>query len=134
MFRLVKIENGRINQPEPRKLGVTASETYTLGEALVLSGGALTKCGATEKPAFIAGEDYSAPATDARKITVYPVQAGMVFETPVTAVPTALTVGSAVTLSSDGLGVTATTTSGVATVYDLAGATAAGDTLLVTFR
>ena len=36
MFRLVKIENGRINQPEPRKLGVNASETYTLGEALVL--------------------------------------------------------------------------------------------------
>ena len=35
MFRLVKIQNGRCNQPEPQKLGVTASETYTLGEALV---------------------------------------------------------------------------------------------------
>lgn len=133
MFRLVKIKNGRCNQPEPEKLGATASETYTLGEALVLSGGAVTKCGVTAKPTYIAGEDYTAPESGARRVTVYPVSADMIFEAPLTAAPTALTDGSAVTLSADGLGVTATTTSGVATIVDLAGAAASGDKILVRF-
>lgn len=133
MFRLVKILNGRCNQPEPTKLGATASETYAIGEALVLSAGALTKCGATAKPTYIAGEDYTAPASGARRVTVYPVSGDMIFEAPLTAAPTSLTEGSVVTLSDDGLGVTATTTSGVATVVDLAGAAASGDRILVRF-
>lgn len=133
MFRLVKIQNGRCNQPEPQKLGVTASETYTLGETLVLTAGALTKCGATAKPTYIAGEDYTAPESGARRLTVYPVSGDMIFETAFTAAPTSLTDGSVVTLSADGLGVTATTTSGVATVVDLAGAAAVGDKVLVRF-
>ena len=133
MFRLVKIQNGRCNQPEPQKLGVTASETYTLGEALVLTAGALTKCGATAKPTYIAGEDYTAPESGARRLTVYPVSGDMISETAFTAAPTSLTDGSVVTLSADGLGVTATTTSGVATVVDLAGAAAVGDKVLVRF-
>lgn len=133
MFRLVKIRNGRCNQPEPQKLGVIASETYTLGEALVLSGGALTKCGATAKPTYIAGEDYVAPESGARRITAYPVSGEMIFETVFTAAPTSLTDGSVVTLSADGLGVTATTTSGVAIIVDLAGAADVGDKVLVRF-
>lgn len=133
MFRLVKIRNGRGNQPEPEKLGATASETYTLGEALVLSGGALTKCGATAKPTYIAGEDYTAPESGARRVTAYPVSGDMIFEVPLTAAPTSLTAGSVVTLSADALGVTATTTSGVATVVDLTGAAASGDRILVRF-
>lgn len=133
MFRLVKIRNGRGNQPEPEKLGATASETYTLGEALVLSGGALTKCGATAKPTYIAGEDYTAPESGARRVTAYPVSGDMIFEVPLTAAPTSLTAGSVVTLSADALGVTATTTSGVATVVDLTGAAASGDKILVRF-
>lgn len=133
MFRLVKIRNGRGNQPEPEKLGATASETYTLGEALVLSDGALTKCGATAKPTYIAGEDYTAPESGARRVTAYPVSGDMIFEVPLTAAPTSLTAGSVVTLSADALGVTATTTSGVATVVDLTGAAASGDRILVRF-
>ena len=57
----------------------------------------------------------------------------MVFEVSVTAAPTSLKAGNAVTLSSDGLGVTATTTSGVAVIRDLVGAAAAGDKILVKF-
>lgn len=133
MFRLVKIQNGRCNQPEPEKLGTTASEAYSLGEALVLSGGTLTKCGPTVKPTYIAGEDYTAPASAARRLTVYPVSSDMVFEAPLSAAPASLTEGSTVTLSGDALGVTATTTSGVATVVSLAGAAASGDRILVRF-
>lgn len=133
MFRLVKIENGRTNEAEPVKLGATPQETYTLGEALVLSGGLATKCAPTTKPAFIAGEDFTAPAAGSASLVAYPISSDMVFEVPVTAAPTSLKAGNAVTLSSDGLGVTATTTSGVAFIRDLTGATTAGDKILVKF-
>lgn len=43
MFRLLKIENARMNVPEPEYLEVTAAEAVAEGEALVLSGGKLTK-------------------------------------------------------------------------------------------
>ncbi len=133
MFRLVKILNGRTNQAEPVKLATTASESYSVGEALVLSGGALTKCGATEKPTYIAAADYTAPAAEQAPLTAYPVSDGMIFECPVGAAPTSLHIGDKVTLATDGQGVTATTASGVATVWDLAGAAASGDKILVTF-
>lgn len=133
MFRLTKILGGRINQPEPTKLPSTASETYAFGEALVLTNGKLTKCGATAKPGYIAGEDYAAPADANRGVWVYPVTDSMIFACPIGAAPTSLTVGSRVTLSEDALGVSATTTSGVSELVDLSGATAAGDTVLVRF-
>ena len=133
MFRLVKIETGRTNEAEPVFLGAAPQETYTLGEALVLSGGLATKCTSTTKPAFIAGEDFTAPATGSASLVAYPISSDMVFEVPVTAAPTSLKAGNAVTLSSDGLGVTATTTSGVAVIRDLVGAAAAGDKILVKF-
>ncbi len=134
MFRLVKILNGRGNQAEPCFLPSTASVTYTLGEALTLTAGALTKCAASAKPTHIAAEDYTAPATDPRPICVYAVSPAMVFECPVTADPASLTVGSKVTLSADAAGVTATTTSGVATIIDTCCATAIGDKMLVAFQ
>ncbi len=133
MFRLIKILNGRGNTAEPCILPSTASETYRSGEALVLASGALTKCGATAKPTHIAAQDYTAPAENTKPLFVYPVGAGMVFECPVSVVPTGIFAGDKVTLSADGMGVTATKTNGVATVYDLCGATAAGDKILVAF-
>jgi hypothetical protein len=54
-----------------------------------------------------------------------------VYEVPVTAAPTALKVGDKVTIHTDGLQVTATTTSGVITIESLNGATAVGDTIVV---
>ncbi len=134
MFRLVKILNGRGNQAEPCFLASTASVTYTLGEALTLSAGALVKCGATAKPTHIAAEDYTSPATDNRPLYVYPVSPAMVFECPVTASPASLKAGDRVTLAADATGVTATTASGVATIVDTCGAKATGDKLLVTFQ
>jgi hypothetical protein len=57
----------------------------------------------------------------------------MVFKTVVTAAPTALAAGSKVTLATDGLGVTATTTDGVCEIVDLQGAKVAGDEVVVKF-
>ena len=130
MFRLMKIENARINVPEPEYLDVTAAEAVSEGEALVLTSGKLTKCGATTAPQFIAMASLSADATK-RTIAVCRVEKNQVYEVPVTAAPTSLNVGDKVTLNTDGLQVTATTTSGVVTIVDLNGATAAGDKVVV---
>lgn len=132
MFKLSKIENARMNVPEPEYLPVTTSEAVSEGEALVLSNGALTKCGATATPTYIAMGSVAADAED-REIAVCRVEANQVYEVPVTAAPTTLKVGDKVTLHTDGLQVTATTTSGVATVVALNGAAAIGDLIQVRF-
>lgn len=130
MFKLIKIENARQNVPSPEFHEVTAEEAVTYGEALVLSSGALTKCGATAAPAFIAMKDLTAAAAD-RRIPVIRVESNQVYEVPVQAEPTGLNEGDKVTLHTDGLQVTATTTSGVVTIISKNGATAAGDKMLV---
>lgn len=130
MFRLIKIENARMNVPEPVFHEVTASEAVQLGEALVLTSGKLTKCGATAKPEFIAMADCAADAAK-RLIPVARVEANQLYEVPVTAAPTSLVEGNKVTLHTDGMQVTATTASGVVTVESLNGAAAAGDTIVV---
>ena len=130
MFKLIKIENARMNVPEPVFHEVKASEAVQLGEALVLTSGKLTKCGATVKPEFIAMADCAAAATD-RIIPVARVEANQLYEVPITAAPSSLAEGSKVTLHTAGMQVTATTTSGVVTVESLTGAAAAGDHIVV---
>ena len=135
MFRLVKILNGRTNQAEPVRLPSNAGIRYTIGEALILSAGRLTRCGATTKPTFMCCEDISTPSSGSRDVLVEPITADMIFEVPFSEDPTNLTVGSMVTLdSTTGKQITATTSSGVATIFDMAGATKAGDKCLVYFR
>lgn len=128
MFKLLKIENGRMNVPEPVFHEVTASEAVEIGEALVLTAGKLTK--ATGKPEFISMGVKTAADTD-RKIGVCRVEPNQVYEVPVSAAPTSLKVGDKVTLNADGLQVTATTSNGVVTIENLNGATAAGDKIIV---
>ena len=132
MFRLVKILNGRINEGEPVKLPASAGVTYTFGSMLALSSGKLVNCTATTKPQFLCGED--AKADEKSEITVYPIDANQIFETKVSASPASLFVGSKVTLAINGTsadGVTATATGGVAEIFDLAGASLAGDKVYV---
>lgn len=130
MFKLIKIENARMNVPEPVFHEVKESEAVQLGEALVLTSGKLTKCGATAKPEFIAMADCAADAAK-RLIPAARVEPNQLYEVPVQAAPTSLVEGSKVTLHTDGLQVTATTTSGVVTVESLNGAAAAGDIIVV---
>ena len=140
MFRLVKILNGRINQGEPVRLPSTEDEIYTLGEALVLKGGKLTKCDDTEMPTHMCCEDYeSSEKTGYRDIIAEPISAEMIFEVAFSASPADINdindinVGDKVTLA-DGVKVTATTASGVATIFDKCGASAPGDKCLVQFK
>lgn len=132
MFNLLKIENARQNVPEPEYLPVTASEEVALGEALVLTSGKLTKCGATTAPTFIAMRSCAADDTN-RAIPVCRVESNQLYEVETSDDCSAAVVGSKVTLHTDGLQVTATTTSGVATIVDLNGAEDAGDKIIVRF-
>lgn len=112
---------------------VTANEEVKLGEALVLSSGKLTKCGATATPTFIAQEPCTAAeATAGKEISVLRVSKEVIYETELTAAYSAIAAGAKVTLASTGLGITATTTSGVAEIVDWDG-TAVGDRVRVRF-
>lgn len=107
MFRLAKIEGGRINVHEPQML--TAGEAVTIGEALVLTGGKLTKCGTTTRPTYIAlctGEANT-------EIAVGRVESNQLYEVET---PGTLTLGTKVTIDNNGLGITTTVTNGVAEV------------------
>lgn len=108
-----------------------AGEAYKVGEALVISGGKATKCGAAVKPTHICSQNLKADESD--HVIAYPISGTMVFETVLTAAPASLATGSKVTLAADGLGVTATTSNGVAEIVDLRGATKVGDLITIKF-
>ncbi len=130
MFNLIKIENGRMNVPEPVYHDVKDGEAVEYGEALVLTDGKLTKCGATTTPTHIAMGVLAADAKN-RNLAAARVEKNQLYEVPVTADPTTLKAGDKVTLHTDGLQVTATTASGVITVESVNDAKAAGDKIVV---
>ena len=105
-----------------------ADEAIVLGEALTLADGALTRCAATTKPDYIA----VGPVNDEGIVPVNKVQDYMTFEAELTAAGDALQIGNKVTISDDGMNVTATTDAGVATIVAING-TAIGDTVEVRF-
>lgn len=111
----------------------TPNETYVYGEALKLVNGLLTKCGATDKPEYIAGTNYTAPATGNKALAVSPVMPSYEYETTFAADATAINAGSKVTLHTDGGQITATTTSGVAYIVKKLGTGAVGTKALVRF-
>lgn len=135
MFKLVKIQNSGANVPEVVVLPATTSKTYKVGSALTLSSGKAAHPSATTKPQYV-GLTYLKTGSTSR-LYAYRITPDMVFETPLTAAPTGLSVGQTLTLATDSnsnaYGVTATTEGGVATIVDLLGAQSAGDKILVRF-
>jgi len=121
MFRIV----GRLAAgSEPYKyLPGTDAETFTRGEALVMSGGALTKCGATVTAQYICNEDVEAATPAKQNISVSVIRETDEIEVIATEAIAQSVVGSVVTLHTDGLKVTATTTSGVFRVKNTDGLT-----------
>lgn len=114
-------------------LPVTGAEAVSFGEALVLSSGKLTKCGATAKPTYIAmGACTGAEATAGALIPALRVSKEITYETKLSADSASIAKGTSYTLASDGLGITATTTNGVAEVVDWDGKSS-GDKVRVRF-
>lgn len=117
---MFKIHHRLIGSVEPLEhLAGTAG--LVPGSAAKYAGGSLTKCGATEKPTHI----VAGPEENGLYAAI-PVLTSTVFETQASETTAAGLIGSAVTLTEDADGVTATTTSGVFTIDWTDGATGGG--------
>lgn len=126
-FFLQSMDVGQTAPIEYRQ--ATADEAVVLGEALATADtGLLTKCSATARPEYIA----AGPQDENDQVPVIRVQDYQVWRTELSAAGTSLKPGNKVTLATDGLRVTATTTSGVAVIVELEG-TAVGDGVRVRF-
>lgn len=105
---------------------LTDNEASVAGEAFVQTSGRLTKCGATATPQFIALKTQAAEATSVTPIPVIRVTEDQEWETTSNATTAVTLVGNKVTLHTDGLVVTATTTNGVFTLSYTDGVTNGG--------
>ena len=121
------------NSPITIMLQAKASTTYNIGDALNFTGGVLEKATGTTAPTHICSAYYVAPATGMKKIPVVPANAGQLYKTTFAADASAVTEGSKVTIHTDAAQVTATTTSGVATIVKKYGTGASGTACLVKF-
>ncbi len=111
-FEFIRSENSA--SPIEKELKATATTQYKHGAAIkygASSGTAEIATGTTKPDYVYVGKDFTAAAGD--KIAVVPVQPNLEFVTEFKAAGTALKAGAKVTVSADGLGVTATTTNGV---------------------
>ena len=106
----------------------TTSEAISIGELLKLSSGTLTKASGTDVPEFVA-----LASGNSTIIPVKRIYEDEVYQAPLSASGTSLNVGDKVTIGSDGLTATATTTSGVFMITEMLG-TASGDLINGMFR
>lgn len=118
-FKLYQMDTGIT--PPIEYMPATANEVYAVGEALKIASGAVTKCSGTTAPALVC----AGPAKDGN-VPCVRVQKYMVFGTTLSAAPgegVTLVPGTKVTIATDGMQVTATTTSGVAEIVAIEGQT-----------
>lgn len=98
-----------------------AGEAYEVGELLKLADGAITKASGTDIPEYVCQQQ--ATGEDGKLLAVYKIPQTMSFETTASAAIGSVALGSKVTISDDGMEVTATA-GGAATVIYKAGADA----------
>ncbi len=106
--------------------------TPKVGMALVQTSGNLALASGTTAPTYISMCERETACTAGELIPVVRVQKDIIFGVPAQAAMTSVKLGDKVTIYTDGLQVTATTTSGVAEVVGMDG-TVAGSTVLVRF-
>lgn len=128
-FMIHKVDSGQVPGIEYLPCGAI---TPKIGMALVQSGGNLAIATGTTAPTYISMCEKEKACTAGDIIPVLRVGKGMVFETDFSAAATAVKLGDKVTLATNGMEVTATTTSGVAEVVYMDG-TASGSMCRVRF-
>ena len=100
MFSFKK-SNMKPEVPVIKTLPTTASTTYSIGDALVLTGRKLVKATGTTIPEYICACNYVAPATGNEDIAVYLIAPGMEWDTTFAADASAVAEGSKVTIHTD---------------------------------
>jgi len=129
MFLNVKNDDGHV---APFMELPCSAITPKNGMAMVLSEGKLAIASGTAKPEFICVEEHANAVTAGDLVTVVRVEADTDYETVFSAAATGRVPGEKVTIASDGLRVTGTSTNGVAEIVYAEG-TASGDTVVVRF-
>jgi hypothetical protein len=89
------------------------NEGSTIGEGLALTNGRLTKVAATAAPEYIALKTVAAAASSVTYVPVQRVRSEYTYEVACTGQIAATALGNKVTIHTDGLQVTTTTSSGV---------------------
>ena len=107
--------------------------TPKVGMALIQTSGNLALASGTTKPTYISMREQETELTAGDLIPVVRVQPDVVWETELSAAGTSLKVGQKVTVATDGLRVTATTTDGIAEIVEILG-TEIGDKVRVRFN
>ena len=117
--------------PVPFEYYAGVIQNLVPGTLLYLNAGKLAVAGGTVKPQFIAQHTGTIDGTQV--IAVEKIKESTIYETTCSAAFTNIKIGNKVTTGTDGLTVTATTDSGIATVVDYDG-TAVGSKVLVRFE
>jgi hypothetical protein len=130
MFKVAQIINKESNAPVAFKLPATASVAFKRGELVSIASGKVAKTAAKAKPTHITLQAHAAD-TNGGEILVAMLTPETILETTFSAAPTSIVNGSVVTLATDNLSVTATTTDGVVTIFDMNGAAAKDDKVYV---
>ena len=126
MFKCVKSSAGTMNVPETVYLPITADEAVAEGEALVLSGGKLTK--ATASVNYIALKSQTGGEIPCMRVT-----SNDVFECEITSDLSENDLGDLLALSSDGMNVGAKSTSGKAEIVSFQDGKTVGKKVFVRF-
>lgn len=95
-------------------LPCSANVGYKAGQALVISGGVAALATGTTVPEYICFANKTGAAGET--VQAIRVLKGEVFEAPLSAAGTLLKIGDKVTIAADSIGVTATTTNGIAEI------------------
>ncbi len=128
-FKIHSMDGGRV--PGIEYLPASAI-TPKVGMALVQTNGQLALATGANAPTYISMCEKDSACTAGEIISVIRVGKDMILETTFAAAATSVKLGSKVTLHTDGLQVTATTTNGVAEIVYMDG-TASGSMCRVRF-
>ena len=128
-FLIQQVDGGRVPGIEYLPCGAI---TPKVGMALIQSGGNLAIATGSNVPTYVSMIEKEAACTAGDIIPVIRVGKDMILETTFAAAATSIKLGDKVTLHTDGLQVTATTTNGVAEVVYMDG-TASGSMCRVRF-
>lgn len=129
MFLNIKTDDGHV---APFEKIPCAAITPKRGMTMKLDSGKLAKASGTDVPEFICVEEHDSAVSAGDLVTVVRVDHDTEYETELSAAGGSLNVGDKVTIATDGLRATATTTNGVAEVMYLDG-TASGSMVRVRF-
>lgn len=128
-FKIFSTDDNRIPGIEYLPAGAI---TPKVGMALTQTGGNLALASGTAAPTYISMCEKDSACTAGEIIPVIRVEKDMILETTFAAAAASIKLGNKVTLHTDGLQVTATTTDGVAEVVYMDG-TASGSMCRVRF-